>query len=52
VKEKDLLKGTEIDGRIILKCIFKKWDVDWINPAQDCDKLYVLLNVVVNLCVL
>ena len=33
--KKDLLKDTGIDGRIIIKWIFKKWNVDWINLAQD-----------------
>jgi hypothetical protein len=32
------LKDKGIDGRIILKWILKKWDVDWINLAQDWDK--------------
>jgi hypothetical protein len=31
------LKNPGIDGRIILKWIFKKWvgGMDWINLAQD-----------------
>jgi hypothetical protein len=32
------LEYLGIDGRIILKCIFMKWDgggMDWINLAQD-----------------
>jgi hypothetical protein len=32
------LEGTGVDGRIILKWIFEKWDVwgmDWIDLAQD-----------------
>jgi hypothetical protein len=32
------LEGLDIDGRIILRWIFRKWDggaMDWINLAED-----------------
>jgi hypothetical protein len=34
------LEETGVDGRIILKCIFRKWDgvMDWIDLAQDRDR--------------
>jgi hypothetical protein len=34
------LKDQGVDGRIILKFIFRKWDVgiDWIDLAQDRDR--------------
>jgi hypothetical protein len=41
-----------IDGRIVLKWIFKKWDgvgMDWIDMAQDRDRWRALVNVVMNL---
>jgi hypothetical protein len=36
---RDRLEEPGVDGRIILKWIFKKWDggLDWINLAQDRD---------------
>jgi len=31
------LEDTDIDGRIILRWIFRKWDggMDWIDKVQD-----------------
>ena len=35
------LEGLGVEGRIILKWIFEKWDGDmvWLNFTQDRDKL-------------
>jgi hypothetical protein len=40
-----------VDGRIILKRIFKTWDggMNWIQLAQDRDRWWALANAVMNL---
>jgi hypothetical protein len=44
------LEDLGVDGRILLKRIFKKWDwdMDWIDLAQDRDRWWVLVNAVMN----
>jgi hypothetical protein len=51
LRERDHLGDPGIDGRIILKWIFRKWDggMEWIELAQDRDRLRALVNVVMNL---
>ena len=48
---KNHLENPGVDGRIILKCIFEKWDRgrDWIDLAQDGDRWLALVNAVMNL---
>jgi hypothetical protein len=54
-RERDHLEDLHIDGRIILKQIFKKQNrrrgLDWIDLAQDRDKWQTLLNMVMNFVV-
>jgi hypothetical protein len=41
------LEVPGVDGRIILKWIFKMWDggfMDWINMVQDRDRWRSLVN--------
>jgi hypothetical protein len=45
------LVDTAVDGKTILKCIFKTQDVggmDWIDLAQDRDKWRALVKKVIN----
>ena len=43
------LKDPGIDGRIILKWIFKKWDRIWTDLSQDRDMWRALLDAAMNL---
>ena len=48
--ERGYMKDLGVDGKIILKLIFKIWDgVDWIDLAQDMDGWQSLVNSVLNL---
>jgi len=52
MRERVHLENSGVDGRIILRYIFRKWNVggiDWIELAQDRDRWRTLVNVVMNL---
>jgi hypothetical protein len=51
LREREHLGNPGVDGRIILRWIFMKWDVgcmDWIELAQDRDRCRALVNSVIN----
>jgi hypothetical protein len=45
------MEDPDVDGRIILRRIFRKWDVggmDWIELVQDRDRWRAFVNEVMN----
>jgi hypothetical protein len=50
-REGDHLGDSGVDGRIILRWIFGKWDGGHAldEPAQDRDRWWALVNAVMNL---
>jgi hypothetical protein len=50
MRERDHLGDSGVDGRIILRWIFRKWDVgmDWIELTQYRDRWRALVNAVMN----
>jgi hypothetical protein len=50
-REEECLEGLSEDGKLILKWIFKKWDVgmDWINLAHDRDRWRALVNAAIHI---
>jgi hypothetical protein len=48
---KSHLEDPGVDGRIILKLIFRKWDgsMNWIDLAQDMKRRWDLVNAAMNL---
>jgi hypothetical protein len=50
LRERDHWGDPGVDGRIILRRIFKKWDggMDWIDLAQDRERWRALVKAVIN----
>jgi len=51
LSERDHFEYQNVDGRIILRWIFRKWDrcTDWIDLDPDGDGWCALVNAVMNL---
>ena len=51
LRERDHLGDPGVDGRIILRWIFRKWGVgmDWIELAQDRGRWRTLVNAVIKI---
>ena len=52
LRERDNLEDSGVDGRMILRWIYRKWDVGdmgWIYLAQDRDCWLAFMNAEINL---
>jgi hypothetical protein len=51
LRERDHFEYLGVDGRIVLKWIFKKWDrdMDWIDLDTDRDGWCTFVNAVMNI---
>jgi hypothetical protein len=51
LRERDYLEAPDVDGGIILRWIFRKWDedMDGIDLAQNRNRWRTVVNVVMNI---
>jgi hypothetical protein len=51
LRKRDYLEDLGVEGRVILKWIFEKWDggMDWIDLVQNMDGWRVVVNSAMNL---
>jgi hypothetical protein len=52
LRERDRLEGLGVDGSIILKAVFKKYDggiMNWIDLAEDRDRWRAVVNTAMNI---
>ena len=52
LRERDHWRDQDVDGRIILRWIFRKWEEgcgDWMELAKDRDRWRALVSTVMNL---
>jgi hypothetical protein len=51
LRERDYWGDLDVDGRIILRGIFRKWDGDcgdWMERVQDRDRWRAIVSTVMN----
>jgi hypothetical protein len=50
LRERDHLEDPDVDGRIILRWVLRKWvgGMDWIDLAEDRDRWRALVSTVMN----
>jgi hypothetical protein len=54
LRERDHLEDSGLDGRIMLRWIFRMWNdrgMEWIDLVQDRDSWQAVLNAIMNLWV-
>jgi hypothetical protein len=47
-EEKSHWGDPGVNGRIIIRLIFRKWGMNWVGPVQDTDRWRALVKAVMN----